>query len=477
MAKFDWVDDGYFDTESRDIAAIRRVLLETMLLNFLATAIKLAAGLATGALSIVADGFDSLFDGLSNVVGLAGMLAAARPPDAEHPYGHRKFETIAALIISFLLFLTCWQLLLTAWGRLGSGESPQVNTWTVIAMLASILVQFGTSFYELRAGRRLGSEVLIADALHTRASILVSGSVLVGLAFVRVGFPRADAFLAIFVAFVIAKIGIDILREAIPVLVDRAVLDPRKIAAVVTEVGGVESFHRVRSRGPVGGAAVDLHVRVSPEKTVQEADAIGAEVRRRLLAMPEVSDVTVHLEAQRGEPSESGEMFAVLNHTAEEFGVRVYESWAHRLDGRLYLEVHIGVDPGLTLGQAHEIAERLENAMRTRLPELDAVHTHIEMATARVEEAAGVPAELAASVRGEVIDIVQGMQGIDNPHNIIVRQQAGESGLFVSLEATAAADTPLPDAHHLSDQLEHELSLRLAGVIDVFVHLEPPGAN
>lgn len=477
MSKFDWVDDGYFDTESRDLGTIRRVLLATMLLNFLATAIKLAAGLATGALSIVADGLDSLFDGLSNVIGLAGLTAAARPPDAEHPYGHRKFETIAALIISFLLFLTCWQLLLTAWGRLGSGESPQVNAWTVLAMLASILVQAGTSFYELRAGRRLKSEVLVADALHTRASILVSASVLGGLAFIRAGFPQVDSLLAVFVALVIAKIGIDILREAIPVLVDRAVLDPRKIAAVVAGVGGVESFHRVRSRGPVGGAAVDLHVRVSPEKTVQEADAIGAEVRRRLLAMPEVSDVTVHLEAQRGEPAHAGEMFAVLNHTAEEFGVRVHESWAHRLDGRLYLEAHIGVDPGLTLGEAHEIAERLEKEMRARLPALDAVHTHIEMATVRVEEAAGVHAELAANVRREVIAIVEGMAGIDNPHNIIVRRKAGEGGLFVSLEATADADTPLPDAHYLSDQLEHELSLRLEGVVDVFVHLEPPGAG
>ena len=290
MPRYDWTDDGYFVTETRDVRQIRRVLILTMLLNFLATAIKLAAGALTGSLSVIADGLDSLFDGLSNVVGLAGLYVAAKPPDAEHPYGHRKFETIAALSISFLLFLTCWQLLVSAWERLNHGVAPQVNIWTGIAMVASMIVQAGTSYYELNAGRRLKSEILTADALHTRASILISLSVLVGLGFVRLGFPQADPLFAMFVALMIAKIGIDVLRETLPVLVDRAVVDPRKIAEIVAAVGGVESFHRVRSRGAEGSAAVDLHVRLSPEMTIREADAIGNEIRRRLLTLEGVND-------------------------------------------------------------------------------------------------------------------------------------------------------------------------------------------
>jgi cation diffusion facilitator family transporter len=164
-------------------------------------------------------------------------------------------------------------------------------------MLVSMLVQAGTSWYELRQWRKLKSEILVADAMHTRASILVSLSVLAGLGLVRLGYPRADAVLAAFVAVMIAKIGVDVLRETLPVLVDQAAFDPRKIAEVVRQVGGVESFHRVRSRGAAGSAAVDLHVRISPEKTVQEADAIAAEIRRRLLEQEGINDVTVHLSA------------------------------------------------------------------------------------------------------------------------------------------------------------------------------------
>ena len=186
MAARKWIDDGYQATELRDVRRIRWVLVITMLLNFFATGIKLAAGIATGALSIVADGLDSLFDGISNLVGLVGLNLAARPPDRDHPYGHRKFETIAALSIAFLLFLTSWQLLQTAWERWWSEEVPEISRWTIAALVVSMLIQGGTSYYELRQGRKLSSEVLVADALHTRASILISFSVLVGVLLVAV---------------------------------------------------------------------------------------------------------------------------------------------------------------------------------------------------------------------------------------------------------------------------------------------------
>lgn len=476
MPRYEWVDDGYFATENRDLRQIKRVLIATMLLNFLATAVKLAAGLATGALSVIADGLDSLFDGLSNVIGLAGLYVAAKPPDAEHPYGHRKFETIAALSITFLLFLTSWQLLQAAWGRFQSSAEPEVNLWMIAAMLFSMLVQAGTSFYELRQGRRLNSEILIADALHTRASILVSVSVLAGLGLVVLGYPRADAILAGVVALVIAKIGIDVLRETIPVLVDQAVVDPKEIAEIVRQVGGVESFHRVRSRGAAGSAAVDLHVRISPEKTVQEADAIATEIRRRLLALEKVTDVTVHLEAQRESGSDKHDLFAALRQTADELGLVVHESWLNRIEGDLYLEVHVGVDPHLTLGEAHELVDRLEAEMRLRAPQINSVHTHIEMADRHVQEGDRASHELEQRVRWEVVRIVDSIPSLNDPHNIIVRRNRGEgAGYSVSLECTIAPDTPVADAHQLSTLLERELSAQLDNVNDVFVHLEPPG--
>jgi len=474
MPHYNWVDDGYYVTEKRDLSGIRRVLIVTMLLNFLAMGVKLAAGLLTGALSVVADALDSLFDGLSNVVGLAGLYAAGKPPDAEHPYGYRKFETATALVISFLLFLTCWQLFQTAWDRLWQGVPPDVNVWMIVALVISILIQAGTSIYELRAGRRLKSELLVADALHTRASILVSFSVLIGLGFVRIGYPKADPLFAMFVAVMIAKIGVDILKETLPVLVDRAAIDPSQIASVVRSVAGVESFHRVRSRGAGGSAAVDLHVRVSPEKTVQEADAIASEVRRRLLELDGVSDVTVHLEAQRAADANATDMFATVKHAAEQSGLTIHESWAHRTEGKLYIEIHVGVDPHLTLGQAHDQVDELERELYRRLPEVYEVRTHIEMAARQVEEGDRLPPELEQRLLLEIEQVVEQMPELVKPHNIAVRRNRNSlEGYYVSLECMIAADTPVSEAHHLSKVLEGELSRHLEGVSEVFVHLEP----
>jgi cation diffusion facilitator family transporter len=476
MATRKWSEEDFVVEDQRDLSRIRQVLVLTMVLNFAATAIKLAVGLLTGALSVVADALDSLFDGLSNVVGLAGLYAASKPADTQHPYGHRKFETIAALSIAFLLFLTAWQLLQAAWSRLGSDVQPQVNAGLVVAMLASMLIQASVSYYELRQGRRLQSEILVADALHTRASILVSISVLAGLGLVRLGFPQADPILAAFVALVIAKIGVDILRETLPVLVDQAAIDPGEIAGVVETVEGIESFHRVRSRGALGDAAVDLHIRVSPDKTIQEANAIADEVRRRLLALDTVNDVTVHIEAQRQPEREAADMFATAKHASAELGLTVHEVWAHRAEGNLYLEMHIGVEPHLTLGEAHRLVDRLEGEVRARLPEVKAVHTHIELATARVQEDGLEKPELEEHIRLQVEHVVSQIPSLQHPHNIRIRRnpEAGDK-LYISLECTVAPDTPVTQAHYLASLLEQEIGRRIEDVADVSVHLEPPG--
>jgi cation diffusion facilitator family transporter len=474
MADRKWIDDGYQATELRDLRRIRWVLIITMLLNFLATAIKLAAGLATGALSVVADGLDSLFDGISNLVGLVGLNLAARPPDSNHPYGHRKFETIAALSIAFLLFLTSWQLLQTAWARWWSDEVPEINLWTIAAIVVSMLIQGGTSYYELRQGRKLSSEVLVADALHTRASILISLSVLIGLLLVGLGFPKADPLLAAFVALMIAKIGVDILREILPVLVDQAAFDPSQIAQVVDDVGGIESFNRVRSRGAAGSAAIDLHVRVSAEKTVREANVIADEVRRRLLSLDGVSDVTVQIEAARQSELDAGDLFSTVKHAAADLDLSVHEIWAHRYNDDLALEVHIGVDPQLSLGEAHTLVDQLEQEILQRRPEIKWVHTHIELASSQVQQLSGESIRVSSAVRSEVESAVADIPHLSNPHNMRMQRNPADGNLiYMSLECTVEPDLPVTQAHQLASQLENELSRRLPEIADVSVHIEP----
>jgi cation diffusion facilitator family transporter len=279
--------------------AITRVLWITMALNLVATAAKLIVGYWTGSLSLIADGFDSVFDSASNVIGLVGIRLAARPADDDHPYGHRKAETMTALFISSLLFLTAWELIGSAVERLRNPSliALTVNAWSFGALLVSILVHLTVVWYELRAGRRLHSDVLVADALHTRADIFVSLSVVAGLIAVKLGYPIFDPILAIVVALLIAKIGIDIIREGSPTLMDKVAVPADQIKETALLVPGVVACHKVRSRGHATAVYVDLHIQVDPAMSIQQAHAIAHEVQRRVCEQfAYVQDATIHVE-------------------------------------------------------------------------------------------------------------------------------------------------------------------------------------
>lgn len=455
----------------RDYRTIRKVLLRTMLLNFAATVVKLVVGLMTGALSLVADGLDSLFDGLANVVGLVGIELGRRPPDANHPYGHRKIETMAALAIAGLLFLVCWELVRTAFERLLEPRIVFVNSWSYAALLFSIIVQGATSIYELRQGRRLNSEILVADALHARASILSSLAVMAGLTAVRLGYPTADSLLALFVALLIAKIGVDIVRENIPPLLDQAAIDESLVAEIVQAVPGVESFHRIRSRGHADASVLDLHVRVAPEITMQEANAIADEVRRRLLEVEQVSDVTVHVEAQRRPGREATGARATVQRAAQELGLQVHELWLHQVEGEHILELHVGVEPHLTVGKAHDLVDRLERTCLQRLPELDACQSHIELQNPEILPGARVSKAMEASVADAVARAIAQTPGLQAAHNLSVRQSEGR--LTLSFEVLADEDLPISIAHELTSQLEARLRSRFSNLGEVLIHVEP----
>ena len=224
---------------TRDYSQIQRVLVITLVFNLLATGAKLGVGVWTGTLSLIADGLDNLFDGMSNVIGLAAVRISRRPPDKEHPYGHRKFETLAALFIALALFLTAWELARHALERLLNPTPVESNLWTLGALLIGSALQGMTGVWELGKARRLDSEILLADARHTLASLGVSATVLIGLGLVWLGFDWADPAVALVVALVIAKIGVNTVAETAPALLDRAPLDEAAISAVVADVVGV----------------------------------------------------------------------------------------------------------------------------------------------------------------------------------------------------------------------------------------------
>ena len=277
--------------------AVSQVLFRVLLLNLGVAAAKLWFGYSTSSISIVSDGFHSLADSASNVMGLIGVRLARKPPDADHPYGHRKFETLAAAGIFVFLLLVVIEVIETAVSRLRSGSTPDVSFYSFAVMLVTLAINLAVVKYESGAGRRLDSELLLADAAHTWSDALTSCAVIASLVGVWLGFPALDAIGAILIAVFIARTGYAIGMETSGILADRVVIDEGRIRGVVMSVPGVVGCHRIRTRGSLDHTFLDLHVWFDANTTLYEAHRLSHVVKDRLMEQfRQLADVIIHIE-------------------------------------------------------------------------------------------------------------------------------------------------------------------------------------
>jgi cation diffusion facilitator family transporter len=259
---------------------------------------KIAFGYASGAISILSDGYHSLTDGASNVVGLIGIRAARQPPDEDHPYGHRKYETVAAAAVTLFLLLLFVEVIRNAVNTLIGRAAPlNITTASFVVMLVTIGVNLFVVSYESRAAERLGSELLLADALQTRGDVWTSLTVIVALAGARFGWPILDPLAALLVAGFIGRAGFQIARATTRILSDRIVIATSDLEQVVLSVPGVLGCHRIRTRGSSDHVFLDLHVWLPRDMPLMAAHELSHVVKDRLIARyPQIADAVIHIE-------------------------------------------------------------------------------------------------------------------------------------------------------------------------------------
>jgi cation diffusion facilitator family transporter len=286
--------------------AVNQVLWQTLALNLLVAALKIIVGLTTGTISMLADGFHSAMDASSNVIGLIGSTAASQPPDGNHPYGHQKYEAFATLGIGLLLLFTSWNVLKSVFTRLVEGSSPEITSLSFLVMLVTISLNFAVTRYEKKKGQALNSSLLLADAAHTKSDIFVSLSVLISLVAVKLGWPWMDGLVALVIVFVIGRTGWAIVCRASEVLSDCAVIDTIKVERIVLSVEGIQSCHKIRSRGSAQITHLDLHIQVDGRMPLEEAHYLSHLAQDRLSQKLGIADVIVHVEPVEFSSSKSG---------------------------------------------------------------------------------------------------------------------------------------------------------------------------
>ena len=279
---------------------VQRVLLLTLGLNLAVVAGKLVAGIIAGSLSVISDAIHSSVDSLNNIVGLVVTRYASAEPDENHPYGHAKFETLAAFVIAGFLFVTCYQIGLSAIGRLidPPAKHPEISWLTLGVMVVTIVTNVIVTLYEHREGKRLRSDFLIADAIHTRSDVAVSCAILGGLFLIRQGHYWIDPLLSLGVAVFIAWSGYQIFKSTVPVLVDEAPVPPSRITEISVAVPGVHSVHDIRSRSHGGEIYIEMHMHVDPRIELDHyaTHAVTEEVEERLKEALGRVTATIHVE-------------------------------------------------------------------------------------------------------------------------------------------------------------------------------------
>jgi len=276
---------------------VQQVLVIVLFLNLAVAFAKIIYGTLSGALSMTADGYHSLFDGVSNIVGLIGSFIAARPPDKEHPYGYQKYETVTSIFIALLLLFVGFEIFRNALDRFLIRSVPEVTAISFLVILGTMCINYLVTHYEYGQGISLRSQVLIADSMHTKSDIYVSLSVIVSLAAVKLGFPLLDPVIALLISFLIFRAGFRIMKESYRVLLDMSRLEEEDICSLVIGVEGVLGCHKIRTRGGMGDIRIDMHVLVKADLPLEEAHLISHNVSKTLKAeYKDITDVVVHLE-------------------------------------------------------------------------------------------------------------------------------------------------------------------------------------
>jgi cation diffusion facilitator family transporter len=442
----------------------RRTALVSIVAAAALVALKLTVGLSAHSLGLVSEAVHSGTDLVAAILTFVALGVAGRPADLSHQYGHGKAEHLAALAEASFLSVVSVLIAARALQRLiGPGHSHVDASWYVLGtVVVVILIDATRASISWRVARETKSAALASNALHFAGDLAGSVAVLVGLVFARHGHPAGDAYAALFVGVLVLLAASRLIRSNVDVLMDRAPAGAERAAlAAIDELRPHIELRRLRMRQAGGRQFADVVIGVAPSSPVGQghaaADAVEAAVERALPG----SDVVVHVE-----PGEAGDLRERAHAAAAGVpGVHeIHNVSLVQVGGRNEISLHVKLPGGMELTDAHDVAERLEAAIRAAVPALDAVQTHLEPLTraARAQEVEGD----AAAVERIVRDATGG-----KPRKL--RFLRTDAGVVAFLTLGLDGSTTLDEAHDRASAIEARIRVEAPEIADVIVHTEP----
>ena len=444
--------------------------LSSILASVVITIGKGGAGFATGSLALISDAAHSLLDVAATTMTWLAIRAAAKPADEEHHYGHGKIESIAALAETAFLFLLSGAVAIEGVRRLWQDTTTIDIHWAAIVVLCISIIIDAWRWYTLnRVARETRSEALAADALHFSSDLINSVMVLIAFGAAALGYPEADALVALGVALFIAIAGYRLARRTLDTLLDAA---PAGMTLTIREmldnIPGIVAVDDLRIRR----AGTDLFVEVTIDVArTMPLDRLTHIKEMISTGINEVfNDARVTVSATPRALDEETILERVLLIAAKR-RVPIHHVTVQNLADRLSVSLDLEVDGHLTLGEAHAIASHLEFAIQEELGSTTEVETHIEplvvsSLTGRDsdevtrQKIAEALSRHAANI-GDITDI----------HSVRVRETG--HGLIVNYHCRVAPEKDVTSVHEMVDRLEHDLKSEIKDILRIVSHTEP----
>lgn len=455
------------------IAQIKqRAAILSVMATILLTAAKIVGALISGSLALLTDALQGLVDVGSTLFTWFAVRASDKPADEQHHYGHGKVEALAALVETAILFTLAGAILWEAGNRLWHGliEHVAVTPLVIGVMLLSMTVDAIRWRSLTRVARETGSEALAGEATHFSADFIGSALVLLGLVGVWYGIERADTVAAFAIAAYTAYSAYRLARRTLDTLMDAAPEGVgEKLREVARAVPGVVGINWLRVRPAGGRIHGEIGISVSRTLPLERVTAIKAQLGAALTAAEPDSEITITADPVQVDDETVLERVLLI---ALKLKIPVHHVTVHSIGEKLSVSLDMEVDQSLPLGEAHEIATRLESAIRAEFGGETEVETHIEpMETGQpaghnaawetVEDIGKALAGEAAKLAGPIHDI----------HSVRVRQTA--KGLVVNYHCRVDPALDVATVHGAVDAIERAVRLARPQVCRLVSHAEP----
>jgi len=451
-----------------------QVALTSVIAAVFLTVMKLIVGYMTGSLGIISEALHSGLDFVAAFITWIAVKLSSKPPDKKFNYGRGKIESFSALIETLLLLVTCFWIIHEAVDRLkGEGGAVEVTVSAFVIMIISIIVDYSRSSALYKIAKKYNSQALMADALHFSSDILSSAVVIVGLIFVKIGYPYGDPIAALGVALLVIFASYRLGMETINCLMDRAPegLD-EKIESAIMSDNNIDKITRLRIRAAGSEIFVDANIDVSSSLSLERAHEIAALAEENVKkAVAGAADVVIHPDPTHidGDPL-SNKIIGIANKF--QLIKETHNIALLKFDGgKMAAELHVTVSPELSLIEAHNEISAFEEQLISSIPEINFVNTHIDVTAPELLNCVEA-GNKNKNLTGKIKEIVDSMPGSTAKCIDVNIRMIGKK-LYASVRCATKPDIDMARAHEISDEIEHRIHNQIKEIKYVLVHIEP----